>query len=194
MYQKFLGSTENAIKSQIWKTFSVYMLLAINKKVYTKTNLGYIPRIFRPNKYRYNTLETSALETIQTAEIVKIVWEKFGVSCALDDFGTSYSSLAYLKRLPARTLKIDQSFVRDMLEDMEDQAIVEGVVNLAKVFNRQVIAEGVESTEHGIKLLELGCEIAQGYGIACPMPAENVLFWEQENIAKKSELRQITEI
>ncbi|MBE0440059.1 MAG: EAL domain-containing protein [Gammaproteobacteria bacterium] len=124
-------------------------------------------------------LETSALETIQTAQIVISTSKLLGVSFALDDFGTGYSSLSYLKRLPAKTLKIDQTFVRDMLVDMEDQAIVEGIVKLAKVFHREVIAEGVETAEHGAKLLELGCRLAQGYGIARPMPAEEVIDWVQ---------------
>ena len=100
-----------------------------------------------------------------------------GVRFALDDFGTGYSSLTYLKRLPADMIKIDQSFVRDMLDDTEDRAIVEGVVGLARVFLREVIAEGVETTAHGAQLLQLGCELAQGYGIARPMPAQALPGW-----------------
>ena len=100
-----------------------------------------------------------------------------GVSFALDDFGTGYSSLTYLKRLPAYLIKIDQSFVRDMLDDTDDLAIVEGVVGLAKAFKREVIAEGVESVEHGVALIHLGCVLAQGYGIAKPMPANQVSQW-----------------
>jgi diguanylate cyclase (GGDEF)-like protein/PAS domain S-box-containing protein len=122
-------------------------------------------------------LETSALETVQTAQIIAKTRKSLGVSFALDDFGTGYSSLAYLKQLPATTLKIDRTFVRDMLSDKEDQAIVEGIVNLAKVFGQEVIAEGVETQEHGEKLLSLGCHIVQGYGIAKPMSADRVLPW-----------------
>jgi EAL domain-containing protein (putative c-di-GMP-specific phosphodiesterase class I) len=94
-----------------------------------------------------------------------------GVEFALDDFGTGYSSLTYLKRLPVSTLKMDQSFVRDMLVNPDDLAILEGVIGLAKAFQRTVIAEGVETVEHGVQLLRLGCHLAQGYGIARPMPA-----------------------
>ena len=100
-----------------------------------------------------------------------------GVKFALDDFGTGYSSLTYLRRLPTSLIKIDQSFVRDMLHDADDFSIVEGVIALAKSFKRDVIAEGVETVEHGSALLKLGCELAQGYGIAKPMPATDIPEW-----------------
>jgi EAL domain-containing protein (putative c-di-GMP-specific phosphodiesterase class I) len=74
-------------------------------------------------------------------------------------------------------LKIDQSFVRDMLEDPDDLAILQGVIGLAAAFRRQVIAEGVETVAHGTLLLQLGCELAQGYGIAQPMSAEQMPAW-----------------
>ncbi|MCT7656057.1 EAL domain-containing protein [Oceanimonas sp. NS1] len=94
-----------------------------------------------------------------------------GVGLSLDDFGTGYSSLTYLKRLPASTVKVDQSFVRDILEDPEDLTILDGVLSLADAFDLQVLAEGVETKTHGDMLLRIGCELAQGYGIARPMPA-----------------------
>jgi EAL domain-containing protein (putative c-di-GMP-specific phosphodiesterase class I) len=105
--------------------------------------------------------------------------QMMGVQFALDDFGTGYSSLTYLKRLPAHTLKIDQSFVRDMLDDLDDLAIVNGVIGLAKAFERAVIAEGVETQAHGQRLMGLGCDFAQGYGIARPMPAAQLADWVQ---------------
>jgi EAL domain-containing protein (putative c-di-GMP-specific phosphodiesterase class I) len=125
-------------------------------------------------------LETAALEDI--GHIARIIKEcrALGVTFALDDFGTGYSSLTYIKRLPADTLKIDQSFVRDMLRDSEDRAIVEGVIGLARVFRREVVAEGVETIEHGVQLLRLGCDIAQGYGIARPLPATAVVDWVRD--------------
>lgn len=79
--------------------------------------------------------------------------------------------------MPANVLKIDQSFVRGMLDDAEDLAIVEGVVSLADVFHRDTIAEGLETPEHGVLLMRLGCDRAQGYGIARPMPATDVPAW-----------------
>ena len=122
-------------------------------------------------------VETAALEDVEYISGVITRCLAFGVSFALDDFGTGYSSLIYFKRLPAQTLKIDQSFVRDMLVDPEDLAIVEGVIGLARAFSRAVIAEGVETAEHGVRLLALGCDRAQGYGIARPMPADQIPAW-----------------
>jgi diguanylate cyclase (GGDEF)-like protein/PAS domain S-box-containing protein len=122
-------------------------------------------------------LETSALEEIGQVSNVIDACREMGVSFALDDFGTGYSSLAYLKHLPVAALKIDQSFVRDMLDDPDDLAILEGVIGLAAAFGRQVIAEGVETPAHGAMLLQLECELAQGYGIAHPMPAQAIAAW-----------------
>lgn len=122
-------------------------------------------------------LETSALEDIdQVSRVIKDCLE-LGVRFALDDFGTGYSSLTYLKRLPAQTLKIDRSFVRDMLHDRDDLAILKGVLGLAAAFRRQPLAEGVETAAHGELLLDLGCELAQGYHIAHPMPAVAIIPW-----------------
>jgi EAL domain-containing protein (putative c-di-GMP-specific phosphodiesterase class I) len=99
------------------------------------------------------------------------------VKFALNDFGTAYSSLSYLKRLRVALLKIDQSFVRDMLDDPDDLAILQGVIGLAEAFKREVIAEVVETIAHGTLLLELGCELAQGYGIVRPMPPREIQDW-----------------
>ncbi|MCX7626975.1 MAG: EAL domain-containing protein, partial [Methylophilaceae bacterium] len=97
-------------------------------------------------------------------------------------FGVGYSSLTYLRRLPVETIKIDQSFVRDMLHDSEDMAVVASVISLSRDFQRKVIAEGVETAEHGVQLLRMGCELAQGYGIAKPMPPEAVPAWVRDYV------------
>ncbi len=130
-----------------------------------------------PGRLELEVLETSALEDMgHVSEIIEAC-SALGVGFALDDFGTGYSSLTYLKRLPARVLKIDKSFVRDMLDDPDDLAILEGVLGLATAFRRQTIAEGVETDAHGELLLQLGCDLAQGYGIARPMPAVDLPEW-----------------
>ena len=123
-------------------------------------------------------LESSALGDLQSiSTIIRTCKQVLGVNIALDDFGTGYSSLTHLRSLPANTIKIDQSFVRDMLDDPSDYAIIDGVIGLADSFNRGVIAEGVETIEHGLMLLLMGCQNAQGYVIARPMPANELTTW-----------------
>lgn len=87
------------------------------------------------------------------------------------------SSLTYLKHLPAELLKIDQSFIRHMTENPDDLSIVKSVIGLAQAFRRQVIAEGVETKAHADLLLGIGCELAQGYGVARPMPSHEMPAW-----------------
>ena len=130
-----------------------------------------------PTSLELEVLETSALKDIaQVSEVIEAC-AQIGVTFALDDFGTGYSSLTYLKRLRVAMLKIDQSFVREMLEDPDDLAILQGIIGLAESFKRQVIAEGVETVAHGSLLLQLGCELAQGYGIARPMSSDQLPAW-----------------
>jgi len=130
-----------------------------------------------PHQLEMEILETSALQDIGQISCVMQACQALGVRFALDDFGTGYSSLTYLKRLPAEQIKIDQSFIRNMLGDTEDLTIVKGVIGLASAFGREVIAEGVETVAHGRALLDLGCNLAQGYGIARPMPAQELPGW-----------------
>ena len=130
-----------------------------------------------PSSLELEVLETSALRDMDRVSGILGDCRQLGVSFALDDFGTGYSSLTYLKRLPAQMLKIDQSFVRDILDDPEALSILEGVLGLATAFRRQLVAEGVETVEHGLMLLRMGCELAQGYVIARPMPARDLPDW-----------------
>jgi diguanylate cyclase (GGDEF)-like protein/PAS domain S-box-containing protein len=141
-----------------------------------RTLLAAHPNI-RSGDLEMEILETSALNNIADVSYVIETCRKMGINFALDDFGTGYSSLTYLRRLPVTTLKIDQSFVHDMLDNPDDLAIIEGVISLARTFHRKVIAEGVETVEHGTMLLQLGCELAQGYGIGQPMPASHLHSW-----------------
>jgi diguanylate cyclase (GGDEF)-like protein/PAS domain S-box-containing protein len=122
-------------------------------------------------------LESVALEDLEKASAVFSRCRELGVQIALDDFGTGYSSLSYLRRLAVDTLKIDQSFVRSMLDNEEDMVIVQSVVGLTKSFRRNVVAEGIESAEVGAMLMQMGCDVGQGYGIARPMPAAAVADW-----------------
>ena len=122
-------------------------------------------------------LETAAHADIEATSALLARCRALGVRFALDDFGTGYSTLTYLKQLPVDVLKIDRSFVHHMLDDAQDRAIVEGVIGLARTFQCVVVAEGVESPAQARTLLEMGCHVGQGTGIAAPMPAAAVSAW-----------------
>ncbi|MDD0839814.1 EAL domain-containing protein [Curvibacter sp. HBC61] len=130
-----------------------------------------------PGRIELEVLESNALDDIEQVSRIMRECHQMGLRFAVDDFGTGYSSLTYLRRLPAETLKIDQSFVRDMLDDAEDLAIVQGVIGLAQAFRREVVAEGVETQAQGTQLLAMGCELAQGHAIARPMRADELMAW-----------------
>ena len=125
-------------------------------------------------------LETAAHADIEATSALLARCQAIGVRFALDDFGTGYSTLTYLKRLPVDVLKIDRSFVHHMLDDSQDRAIVEGVIGLAGTFGCTVVAEGVESPAQARTLLDMGCDIGQGTGIAAPMPAGQVAAWARQ--------------
>ena len=122
-------------------------------------------------------LETTALADVDYTCTLMEECRALGVRFALDDFGTGYSTFTYLKRLPIDMLKIDRSFVTNMLSDRQDLAIVEGVIGLSQTFGCSVVAEGVETPEQARRLIEIGCSVGQGNGIAAAMPPELVAAW-----------------
>jgi diguanylate cyclase (GGDEF)-like protein/PAS domain S-box-containing protein len=169
-----------------WQSAGLDIPISVNISAYQLQQDNFTTRLAallssHPEVHPYclelEVLETSALNDINKVFATMSACNELGVRFALDDFGTGYSSLTYLRRLPAQLIKIDQSFVRDMLEDAEDCAIVEGIIGLAKLFGRDVIAEGVETIAHRRALLKMGCELAQGYGIARPMPSGDIHEW-----------------
>jgi len=169
-----------------WHAAGLKISLSVNITAHQLQQSNFLTRLtsllqtypdIHPAYLELEILETSALEDVTRVSSIMHACRDLGVRFALDDFGTGYSSLTYLKRLPADVLKIDQSFVSDMFDNPNDLAIVEGVIGLAAAFHRDVIAEGVETVMHGQLLLSLGCELAQGYGIAWPMPAAEFPAW-----------------
>ncbi|MBU1657721.1 bacteriohemerythrin [bacterium] len=167
---------ENGLNLVVSINIDAMHLLEGNIIKHLQSLLEFYPTI-EPSDVKLEILETSALEDVSQVSLIMEKCKRIGITFSLDDFGTGYSSLTYLKRLPASELKIDQSFVRDMLHDPDDLAILDGVVSLASAFRRNLVAEGVESIKQGEILLRLGCEIAQGYIIAHPMPAKNIGPW-----------------
>lgn len=130
-----------------------------------------------PDRLDLEILETAALGDLENA--VRVIHDccRLGVSFSLDDFGTGYSSLSYLKQLPVQTLKIDREFVSGADTKGENHLILKGIVGLARVFGRELVAEGVETVEHGELLLDLGCEWAQGYLISPPVAPDKLTQW-----------------
>jgi len=105
---------------------------------------------------------------------------ELGARISIDDFGTGYSSLSYLKQIPADELKIDKSFVMNMLNDDADRKIVEQIIALGRSFGLEVVAEGVETAEVAARLAEMGCDYAQGFHYSRPLPAQEFPAWSQE--------------
>ena len=168
---------KQGIEMEVSINISSHHLQSINFFSSLELALSKHPNV-NSNLFQLEILESSALnDLVSISSIIKTCQNMLGVNIALDDFGTGYSSLTHLRNLPANTIKIDQSFVRDMLDDPNDYAIIDGVIGLADAFNREIIAEGVESTEHGLMLLLMGCDEAQGYGISRPIPADDIPAW-----------------
>ncbi|ODB97479.1 hypothetical protein A3196_12370 [Candidatus Thiodiazotropha endoloripes] len=203
---------DRALKQlQVWQSKGMDLSVSVNIGPHHLQHSGFVHHVkealINYDSVAANKLELEILETTSIEDLSRIIQpllhcQEMGVQITLDDFGTGYSSLTYFHRLPVNTLKIDQSFVCDMLEDPQDLAIVESVVRLALAFHHPVIAEGVESIEHGAALLRLGCQLGQGYGIARPMPAESVANWieqwhddtDWQNLKKRLEIDSNTDI
>ena len=170
-----------------WRRIGLEIEVSINISGYHLESLHFVERLKQllarfpdtpPGKLQIEGLETVALNDINVGREIIDSCRTLGVTFALDDFGTGYSSLSYLSGLPVDAVKIDQSFVRDMLDDKGDMAIVQGIIALAKAFERQTVAEGIETMAHYQALLNLGCELGQGYFIARPMPAGEIADWQ----------------
>jgi diguanylate cyclase (GGDEF)-like protein/PAS domain S-box-containing protein len=173
-----------------WRSTGLDIEISINISGYHMESSGFVEKLKQQitrypdmlqGKLQIEVLETVALKDIAIVRGLIESCRKLGVGFALDDFGTGYSSLSYLSSLPVDALKIDQSFVRDMLEDKGDMAIVQGIIALARAFDRQTVAEGIETEEHYQVLLDMGCELGQGYGIARPMPADELPIFASKN-------------
>ncbi len=133
-----------------------------------------------PRSLELEVTETGLMEDITTAAQHLLSLRRSGALIAIDDFGTGYSSLSYLKSLPLDKIKIDKSFVQDLLDDEDDATIVRAIIQLGKSLGMQVIAEGVETLEQEAYIIAQGCHEGQGYLYSKPLPArELTLFLKQ---------------
>lgn len=176
------------IQMEEWQKQGFYFHVSVNISARQLQDENFVLRLrellsrhasVAPSYLEMEVLESSKLEDVLRTSAIIEECSKLGILFSLDDFGTGYSSLTYLKHLPVSKLKIDQSFISGMLENSSDLSILKGVIGLASAFHREVIAEGVETIEHGILLMSLGCNHAQGYAISPPIPAYQVLDWSQ---------------
>jgi diguanylate cyclase (GGDEF)-like protein/PAS domain S-box-containing protein len=181
----------------VWCAAGLDIEVSINISAHHLESDNFIERLkqqlARHTKQTAKHLEIEVLETVALGDIGKVSQiieecKKMGLCFALDDFGTGYSSLSYLSSLPIDTLKIDQSFMRDLTMGKRDHAIVLGIVALSKAFELKTVAEGIETGAHFNILLDMGCDIGQGYGIALPMPAAKLTDWASKNSKGKLSL------
>ncbi|MBO6850783.1 MAG: EAL domain-containing protein [Marinobacter sp.] len=178
---------KNAMKQILsWRRRGLELSVSVNIDPYHLMQSDFVETLQRileafpeilPGDFEIEIVETSLLEDFPTVAAVIDQCQHLGVSFGLDDFGTGYSSLTYLRQLPLDYLKIDMSFVRDMLDNPNDLSIVKGVIGLAKSFNLPVIAEGVETSEHRDMLLDLDCDYGQGYWLSRPISGNDLLEW-----------------
>jgi EAL domain-containing protein (putative c-di-GMP-specific phosphodiesterase class I) len=172
---------EQAIKQLVdWHAMGHALKVAVNISA-VQIQRGDIVQTIRDlqNKYKFNAndvelevTESVLIEFPERAVDVLNEVRKLGLTVALDDFGTGFSSLSNLKRYPITTIKIDKSFVLDILDDANDAAITRAVVAMGRSLDMQVVAEGVETAAHVKYLQELGCHQAQGYFYSRPVPAD----------------------
>jgi len=148
-----------------WSDSEIELPISVNISPLELQQVDFVDRLtlifqkhpkFKPGKIEFEILETSALDEFTMVREVIEKCHELGIIFSIDDFGTGYSSLTRLKKSPTESLKIDRSFVVDMLTDQDDRAIVLGVIQLAKTFKRSVIAEGIETIEHGEKFIIFG--------------------------------------
>ncbi len=168
-----------------WKAQGINIQVAINLSVqdFNDENLlDYINEKLQLAQLNSDVLsfeitESEIISDHNNAIALLTEFNQKGFSLSIDDFGTGYSSLSYLKNLPVKELKIDKSFILKLDQQMDDQRIVQTIISLARSFNLEVVAEGVENKETLQLLKDWGCDWIQGYYISKPMPFEMVAEW-----------------
>ncbi len=174
-------------QASLWRKLPGELPISVNINAATLMQENFVSRMTQlaaqyalpAGRMELEILESSEIADLNNINQVIRAAHKAGFHFALDDCGAGYSSLAFIRWLEVDELKIDQSFIRNMLNDREDSKLVKGLIALAAAFDRRIIAEGVETVELGSELIKLGCDRAQGFGIARPMPADQFENWQK---------------
>ena len=170
----------------LWNSQNVLIPISVNIDARQLNQHNFIERLkvllvacpsFKPGSLELEIIETTAIADTEYAYKIISECNALGVLFALDDFGTGYSSITYLRYLPIKTIKIDRSFVCNIDKNPDDLAIVRSLIVLLSSLGRNVIADGVETLEQGEILLNIGCELVQGFGFAKPMTVVELLKW-----------------
>jgi len=167
---------------KLWQQepLTVNLTLAVNVSARQFHQAGFAEQVkatvkhyaINPNRLKLELTESLLLGNLEVTIATMTSLSAIGIQLSLDDFGTGYSSLQYLKRLPLNQLKIDQSFVRDIVTDSSDKEIIRTIIAMAEIMGMDVIAEGVETEEQLLLLMKNGCSQYQGYLFAKPVPVE----------------------
>ncbi|MEX0741040.1 MAG: EAL domain-containing protein [Pseudohongiella sp.] len=170
----------------IWRQRGLVIPVSVNVSAYYLMSEHFLDRLSAlldqhpdvpSSQLELELLESSAIDDSRNISSIVTVCQRLGIQVALDDFGTGYSTLSHLRDLSVDILKIDRSYVQEMLSSQSNTAIIKGIIGFAKAFDCQVIAEGIETKEQLSELVTLGCHYGQGYYIAKPMPADAVGLW-----------------
>jgi len=187
-------TTKNALQqAALWHKSGIVVGVAVNLSAKNLMDLDF-PEIltgilasyeFDPEYITFEITETAIMADPKLALEILTRLSKMGIKISIDDFGTGYSSLSYLKKLPVKEIKIDKSFVMDMLENDNDFVIVHATIELAHNLGLKVVAEGVENEETYNKLKELGCDMIQGYYISKPLPSKEFQAWYNDSAIRQ---------
>jgi EAL domain-containing protein (putative c-di-GMP-specific phosphodiesterase class I) len=170
-------------QAESWRAAGLDLSVAVNLSVRSITQelpadlSRILNRREREASLELEITETVGMEDADEALLVLRELTRLGIRLSVDDYGTGFSSLAYLKRLPVSALKIDRSFVTEMDHDESDHAIVRSTIDLARHLGMEVVAEGVETEQALVELRQLGCHLAQGFLISPPLPADALEAW-----------------
>ncbi len=167
------------------------MRLAVNTSAVELRSKQFVVRVaeilaetgFDPRCLELELTETFLMQDSKSTALVLSAIKELGVQLALDDFGTGYSSLSYMRRFPIDTLKVDRSFVRDLIMDASDASVVSAVINMGRSLHMRVVAEGVEAPEQLVFLKEHGCDEAQGYHFSPPLMGPDFADWMRRSTA-----------